>query len=96
MSQQDLAQGHAMPLIARCRPAIAQGDGVFRGNIRITEGNWLRHPVGEAEMLPADTNFVELKVEREPVDDFHAVRRERLADLVAPDLNVGDGDPPQA
>ncbi len=33
---------------------------------------------------------VELKVERELVDDLHAVRRERLLDLVAPDLNVGD------
>ena len=90
VSQQDLAQGHAMPWIARCRLAVAQGDGVFRGDARITEGYWLRHPVGEAEMLSADTNFVELKVERELVDDFHAVRRERLADLLAPDLNVGD------
>ena len=55
MSQQDLAQGHAMPLIVRCRPAVAQYHSALIAGISF----WAQRGsvIGSAMLeLPSDWN----------------------------------------
>ena len=89
VAQQDLAERHAMPGIARRGLAVAEDDRVVLAAIVGAERNRLRQAVGEAEMLARDTVLVELKVERELVDDLHVVRRERRPDRRGPGVDGG-------
>ena len=87
MAQQDLAQRHAMPRIARSGLAVAEDDRIVLAAIVGAERDRLRQAVGESEMLAGDALGVELQVERELVDDLHVVSRERRLDRIGPVLD---------
>ena len=87
MAQQDLAQGHAMPGITRRDLAVEKHRAILAGG-RGVEGNRLRQPVGEAEMLVGNAIGVEVQVELEAADDRDVVGRQRLRDLIRPRLDL--------